>query len=305
MTRYRSRLRRPLSAAALGTAALGGALACEGRLAPPEPVPLVVATIFPVGDLARSIAGEDVRVEVLVPPHASPSTYEPSPRQIRALAGARRYLTVGGSLDAWVRTIPGGLGLVAETRLNDGIALRRGDGDGDAATGDPHTWLDPLLVRDVWLPRMEDALVAARPDARDRLAARGRALSDSLTALDAWLARRLAPVRGARFIAAHAAWGYMAERYGLHEFGTIYPGPGREPSARRLAALVDSARAGDVHAVFAEPRLGPTAAHALATELGVPVLVLDPLGGPRLDGRSGYLAMMRFNGLQMRRALDP
>ena len=302
MTRLHGRLRRRLSGAALGAAALGGALACERQPAPPEAVPLVVATIYPVADLTRSIAGEDVHVEVLVPPHASPATYEPMPRQIRALAGASVYLTVGGSVDAWVRALPAGPG--SETRLNDGIALRSGDGSGEAATGDPHTWLDPLLVRDAWLPRMERALGAARPEARERLAERTRALSDSLTALDAWLTRQLAPVRQYGFITAHAAWGYMAERYGMREFAVIYPAPGREPSARRLAALVDSARAAGVRAVFTEPRLGPTAAHALADELGVPVLMLDPLGGPGLDGREGYLSMMRFNGLQIRRALE-
>ena len=305
MTRLHSRLRRRLSGAALGAVALGGALACEQELAPPDPAPVVVATIYPVGDLTRSIAGEDVHVEVLVPPHASPATYEPMPRQIRALAGASAYLTVGGSVDAWVRALPGGLG--TETRLNDGIALRPGDGGGggEAATGDPHTWLDPLLVRDAWLPRLERVLGAARPDARERLAERTRALSDSLTALDAWLTRRLAPVREYGFVTAHAAWGYMAERYGMRELVVIYSAPGREPSARRLAALVDSARAAGVRAVFTEPQLGPTVAHALADELGVPVLVLDPLGGPGLDGREGYLSMMRFNGLQIRRALDP
>ena len=303
MTRLHGRLRRPVSAAVLGAAALGGTVACEPGRDPSEPTPLVVATIYPVGDLTRSIAGEDVRVEVLVPPHASPATYEPMPRQIRALAGASGYLTVGGSVDAWVRALPGGLGAGTETRLNDGVALR--SAPDDAAEGDPHTWLDPLLVRDAWLPRMERVLGAARPDARERLAERTRALSDSLTALDAWLARQLAPVRGYGFVAAHPAWGYMAERYGMREFGVIYSAPGREPSARRLAALVDSARAAGVRAVFAEPQLGPTAAHALADELGVPVLALDPLGGPGLDGREGYLSMMRFNGMQIRRALYP
>jgi ABC-type Zn uptake system ZnuABC Zn-binding protein ZnuA len=261
----------------------------------------VVATIFPLADLAAYVAGEDVRVDVLVPPRADPSTFEPSARQIRDLAGARGYLMVGGGMDEWLQAVPGALGSIAETRMNDGIALRAG-GEGEG-TGDPHTWLDPILVRDVWLPKIEAALIAARPDARATFESRARALADSLTALDGWLTERLAPVHGRAFVATHSAWAYFAARYGVRELGAIHPSPGREPSPRRLGELVDAARAANVRAVFSEPQLGETGARALAAELGVPVHLLDPLGGPGLEGRDGYLTLMRFNGEQMARAL--
>jgi zinc transport system substrate-binding protein len=289
------------TAFALGVAALAACAGCGREPESPAAAPRVVATIFPLGDLAAMVAGNDLRVDVLVPPRADPATFEPSARQIRAAAGARAYLMVGGGMDDWAQSVPDALASVPETRMNEGIALRAG-GEGEG-TGDPHTWLDPILVRDLWLPKIEAALVAVRPDARERLAARARAVADSLTALDAWLADRLAPARGHAFIATHAAWAYFGERYGVRELGAVHESPGREPSARRLAALVDSARAAGVRAVFTEPQLGETGARSLAAELGVPVHVLDPLGGPGLAGRDGYLALMRFNADQIARAL--
>lgn len=262
--------------------------------------PRVVASIFPLGDLTALVAGTDLTVDVLVPPRADPSTFEPSPRQLREITGARLFILVGGGMDDWSQAVLGGAEDIPRVGLNDGLTLRKG-GDG---TGDPHVWLDPLLVRDAWLPRIVAALVAARPDAEETLEARGRVVADSLTELDSWMSTRLAPVRGRAFVSTHSAWNYLAARYGITELGAIYHSPGQEPSARALAALVDQARAAGVRAVFTEPQLGETGARALAGELGVPVYVLDPLGGSGLDGRDSYLKMMRFNTMQIARALD-
>ncbi len=269
--------------------------------APDAGPPRVAASIFPLGDLAAHVAGDDVRVDVLVPPRADPSTFEPSPRQLRELSSARAFLIVGGGMDDWMVEVPGTLDGIPVVRMNEGLALRAG-GHGEG-TGDPHVWLDPMLVREHWLPRIVAALAGAHPEARAAIEERGAALADSLAALDLWMRERLAPVRGQAFVATHGAWSYLGARYGVSELGAIYESPGREPSARALAALVDAARAAGVRAVFTEPQLGETGARALAGELGVPVVVLDPLGGPGLEGRDSYLAMMRFNTEQIARAL--
>lgn len=262
--------------------------------------PRVVASIFPLGDLTALVAGTDLTVDVLVPPRADPSTFEPSPRQLREITDARVFILVGGGMDDWSQAVLGGAEDIPRVDLNDGLTLRKG-GEG---TGDPHVWLDPLLVRDAWLPRIVAALVAARPDAEETLEARGRVVADSLTELDSWMSARLAPVRGRAFVATHSAWNYLAARHGITELGAVYHSPGQEPSARALADLVDQARTAGVRAVFTEPQLGETGARALAGELGVPVYVLDPLGGSGLDGRDSYLKMMRFNTRQIARALD-
>ena len=295
--------RRPAPAAHAWLAAAAVALAACAEPDPPSDTAgaRVVASIFPLADLAALVGGPDVTVDVLVPPRADPSTYEPSPRQMQALAGARAFLLVGGGMDDWMLSVPGAPDEIAVVRVNEGIALRAGGGG--EGTGDPHTWLDPVLVRERWLPRIVQALAEARPEAAARIQARATEVADSLAALDGWIAERLAPVRGRSFIATHSAWRYFAERYGVAELGAVYDSPGREPSARELADLLARARAAHVAVVFTEPQLGETAARALAEELGARVELLDPIGGSGLAGRDGYFAMMRFNAEQIARAL--
>jgi len=291
------------------TAALLGALTAGGCTRPSSPEagpPLVVVTIFPVADLVATVGGDAIRVETLLPPRASVHTWAATPGQIRALNHAAGYVSVGGGLDGWldeaVANVPG----LRTLRITDGIHLARaaqashGDRPG---TGDPHVWLDPILVRDSILPRMTGFLVDLAPDHEAALRARERVLHDSLTVLDADIRRTLAGVKRRSFIATHDAWSYFAGRYGLRPLGSLFESPGHEPSARALAALVDAARAAGVGAVLSEPQLAGTAARALAGELDVDVVVVDPLGGPGIEGREGYLELMRFNARAFARAL--
>ena len=61
----------------------------------------VVASVLPVAYIAQELGGERVQVDVLVPPGASPHTFEPVPSDMVKLQGARLFLRVGAGLDGW------------------------------------------------------------------------------------------------------------------------------------------------------------------------------------------------------------
>lgn len=290
-------------------------VACAEPPAPEEgDVPLVVVTIHPVADLARTLAGEAAHVRTLLPPRASIHTWEATPAQIRRLSQAAGYVTLGGGLDGWLDGIAAGPNGPRTLRLTEGMDLKAADhGHGDEepgsaeeheGTGDPHVWLDPLLVRDELVPRLRDFLVEVAPDQEVAIRERASAFADSLTALDAEIRHLLAGARKRAFVATHEAWAYFAERYDLTSLGSLYESPGHEPSARGLARLVDAARAAGVGAVLTEPQLAETAAHALAGEIAARVIVVDPLGGADVEGRENYLDLMRFNARAFARALE-
>lgn len=295
---------------------LGAAGACGGD-EPAAGPPLVVATIFPVADLVAGVGGEAVRVETLLPPRASVHTWEATPGQIRSLGRARGYVTVGGGMDSFLEGMAADAPDLRTLRITDGLELLRAEGgrghdhsggehdhaSGEEGTGDPHVWLDPILVRDHVLPRVTGLLIGLAPDHAEAIRGRSRAMADSLTALDAEIRDVLSRRRTSVFIATHDAWGYFARRYGLRALGNLYESPGHEPSARGLARLMDAARAEGLGAVLTEPQLSETAARALAAEVGGQVIVVDPLGGPGLDGRERYLDMMRFNARAFAAAL--
>lgn len=270
----------------------------------PSSSPLAVVSIFPVGDLAARLAGDAVAIEVLLPPGASPATFEVTPRQLRTLSTASLFVMVGGGLDEWVAQLPAASGGDPRVvRLTEGLTLLHGE-EHEEASGNPHVWLDPILVRDEVLPRLERALAAIAPDSSGAIASRRAAMADSLSALDDQIRAALEPLERRSFIATHPAWSYFARRYGLREVGVVHSHPGEEPSSREMAGLLDRAREAEVHCVFTEPQLGEVAAQALATELSLPTCVLDPLGGPGLEERDGYLELLRFNTEQFVQGLS-
>jgi zinc transport system substrate-binding protein len=277
---------------------------CASPSTGPAEEPLVVVSIFPMADLVARVGGDAVRVETLLPPRASPSTWEVTPAQIRSLTRAAGYVTVGGGLDAWLEGLAADMPRLRRLRLTDGLTLHReAENAGEGETGDPHVWLDPILVRDALLPRISTFLQLLVPDDAPGIRERSAALADTLTRLDAELRAELSALPRRGFVSTHDAWGYFAERYDLKPLGSIYESPGHEPSAKGLAHLVDVARASGVTAVLAEPQLAETAAVALAGELHAEVIVVDPLGGPGLPGRESYTELMRTDGRAFARAL--
>ena len=244
--------------------------------------PVVAVTIFPVADLTRAIAGPAADVVTVLPPGASPHTFDPSPAQARRLAPARLVVAIGGGLDGWAAGLAGaGARRIA---LTDGLAL---------IDGNPHVWLDPVVVRDRVVPRLTDALVALAPAEADAVRARAARVTDELTALDAAIRTELGPLTSRGFVASHPAWTYFAARYDLDEVGVVYRAGGREPSPRELAALVNRARRAGVRVVFTEPQLGELGVRALADELGATVATLNPLGG--VAGADSYEALLRHD----------
>jgi zinc transport system substrate-binding protein len=68
----------------------------------------VVASVVPIAYIVEEVGGERVRVDALVPPGASPHTFEPVPSDMVKLQGARYFIGVGGGFDGWSGKLLGG-----------------------------------------------------------------------------------------------------------------------------------------------------------------------------------------------------
>jgi len=280
-----------------------GACGGEADLPAEDPRPVVVSSIFPIGDLVHFLVDDQVRVEVLLPAGASPATFDVTPKQLRDLQDGDLFFMIGAGLDEWVARLTEGSGSqTLVVRLSEGIPLLAGGGH--EGSGNPHVWLDPVLVRDHLLPAMKEALSKVAPQMDSVLDLRSRLLADSLSELDAEIQAALRPLDHRAFLSTHAAWSYYAARYGLDEAGVIHSHPGRDPSSREMADLLAEAREHEIDCLFIEPQLGEVAARALATELALPTCMLDPLGGAGVPERDGYFPLLRFNTRQFVRGLQ-
>src|SRR5205085_2754911 len=109
-----------------------------------------------------------------------------------------------------------------------GLDLRSGVGD-EAGKSDPHVWLDPLLYARV-VREIGSALGRPR---------RAEALARRVVALDAAYRHGLARCARRDFVTSHAAFGYLAARYHLHQIAITGVDPESEPTPQHLQALID------------------------------------------------------------------
>jgi zinc transport system substrate-binding protein len=259
---------------------------------------LVAASIAPLADFARQVGGDRIEAITLIPPGASPHTYELKPSQVRQVAGARLLILNGAGLEYWadklIRAASNPMLEVVDT--SRGIPLL----DAGAHGANPHIWLDPQqAMRQV--EHIRDALARLDPGHAAAYRENAARFLAELQGLDREIAAEVRGWRTKQFIAFHPAWVYFARRYGLEQAGVIERSPGREPSPAELARIVETAKRVGARAIFAEPQFSPKAAEAIARESGARVLFLDPLGSSLKD--RSYLAMMRSNVFQMAPAL--
>ncbi|MFX4295152.1 metal ABC transporter substrate-binding protein [Streptomyces bohaiensis] len=175
--------------------------------------------------------------------------------------------------------------------------------DHDHGDGDPHLWLDPLTFA-VAADGVADTLAEADPDNAEDYRKNAADLADELRALDEEFEEGLANRETDTIITTHAAFGYLAERYGLREEAIAGLDPESEPSGARMRELHDVAERDEVTTVFFEVLASDAMAATLAEDLGLETDVLDPVEGITDASRGDdYFAVMRANLEALQKAL--
>jgi zinc transport system substrate-binding protein len=254
----------------------------------------VVAAFYPLAFAAQQTGGPSLKVYNLTPPGAEPHDIELTPRDVARIqtAGVVLYLSHGFQ-PAVEQAVKGARG--EKVDVLEGIGLRKGVGD-EAGKTDPHVWLDPVLFARI-VRRIGSAL--GRP-------AGGNALARRVLALDGAYRSGLADCARRDFVTSHAAFGYLASRYHLHQIPITGIDPESEPSPARLRDLIALVRREHVTTVFFERLVSPKIAESVAREAGAKAEVLDPIEGltPAEQARGyDYLDLMRQNLRSLREAL--
>jgi ABC-type Zn uptake system ZnuABC Zn-binding protein ZnuA len=292
-----------LAAAAIAMAALSYSCARSGT-----DERFVAASVFPIYDMVRRVGGDRLRVELVLPPGRTTHYYDPSPKDVSRLAGARVVFGVGLGLDSWLVPIVRSAGsgrarlfdlgpLVDPLLVRGGVSRAEGAPHDHEGAMDPHFWLDPVRMQ-----RVADVVIEAcgglDPEGAPGYTMRGEEVKASLRRLHTELVTRSERWRGRSIVTFHGSLFYFAERYGLEIAAVVEPVPGREPTASEIAGLVALVKQKNVAALFTEPQLDRRAAEVIARETGLTLVQVDPVGG--LPGTETYEDLLR----QVAGALD-
>lgn len=249
---------------------------CTSRR-PADGEPLYVS-ILPLRSLVQGIVGDDFDIEVLVPPGASPETFEPTPRQFVGLNKARMVFNVGlidfeTTLLAKVEDQAKVVDLSRGIELIAGTCSHGSHGHTHTHGIDPHVWTSPRALQKM-AENAYEAIREAYPDSV-KYETNYRLLQQELKALDERTAARIAASDVEYFIIYHSALTYYARDYGLRQIAI--EADGKEPSAKQLTQLIRQAREDGVRRILYQSQFPASAVEVIARDIDAEYAEVDPL----------------------------
>ena len=296
------------TAAASGASGAAPTAAASGALT-------VSTSFYPIQYLAQAIGGEHVAVTSVTPTNVEPHDFELSPKDVTALSASSLVLYVSGfqpSLDDALAQVSGPtvVDLAGSVDLvhHDGVEEEHEEGATEAAHDhdpaaalDPHFWLDPVRMQAA-AKAVEAALAQADPAHADDYAANLDTLNATLADLNTSYSTGLGHCERTTFVTSHAAFGYLADRYGLTQASISGVDPESEPSPAELAEVKKIVESTGTTTIFTEELVSPETAQAVAAETGAQTRVLSPIESAPEDG--DYAGTMRTNLEELRTALS-
>lgn len=263
--------------------------------------PQIAVTIFPLADIARSIFGDQLEVVQLLPIGSSEHTFELTPQQAANISNVDILFYIGQGLDDnWAGPVLKSNTQIKAVAVSEGIMLRASMDEHEPGN-DPHYWLSyenaPLIAK-----TMLSEVIKQYPDI-DLSVLQGN--------LSLWLAQVAAskerahslidgtPIERKEIITFHDGWRYFANEFDLSIAGVFEEFAGKEPTPQELVELQKVIKNENIKIVYSEPQFSPVALQSLASDLGLEVRELDPMGGT--PGRETFIKLMEYNVSQISR----
>ena len=246
----------------------------------------VLVSIPPQKNFVEAVGGDLVAVHVLIPPGASPATYDPKPGDLVRVEEADVFFRIGhiGFEQAYlsrIRSLNPDMRVVDTSR---GIELRYfgaaeshehdGEEHGHLGGVDPHVWLSPPAAR-LQVEAIARVLAEMDPEHADTFRANALDYAARLDALHEELAALFAGLEARTILVFHPAWGYFTDAYGLKQLAIEQSG--KAPTAEQLRHVIDTAKASGIEVIFVQAQFSREVAGSVAREIGGVVVSIDPL----------------------------
>ncbi|RCX18884.1 zinc transport system substrate-binding protein [Anaerobacterium chartisolvens] len=294
----------------------------------------VFASFYTMYDFTKKIGGDRINVTNIIPSGVEAHHWEPSPSDIASLKNADMFVYNGVGMEGWVDKVLESLKsdkLVAVDTSKSATLLEKsssgkehehehegeheeeeheagheeGHNHGDLKY-DPHIWLDPMNAKKQ-MEAIKDALVKVDPSNKDYYEQNYQDNAKKLDELDKAFKDAASGFKTKDIVVSHKAFGYLCNAYGLNQVAIEGLNAESEPTAAKMAEIVDFVKKNNVKYIFTEELLSPKTAEAIAKESGAQVAVLSPVEGlEEKDIQAGqeYLSVMRRNLEVLKKALE-
>jgi zinc transport system substrate-binding protein len=261
--------------------------------------PVISASILPQQYFIEQIGGDLFDVNVMIPPGASPATYEPTFSQLSNLERSDVYMKIGhlGFELSWMDKIMSANPSMKLVSLSEGIDLihekapehlRRYTRGGI----DPHIWMSVLNAKIIATSIYEELLLIM-PEEKETLDARYGAFQQKLDSLHTAISLRLSDLEQRSFMTYHPSLSYFARDYDLEQYPLEIGG--KSPSPAHMKWMADVGKEKNISIIFLQMQLNQKDAETLAREIGAEIVQINPLD-PEWDSQMDFITNKLTSG---------
>ncbi|MBT2686295.1 zinc ABC transporter substrate-binding protein [Bacillus sp. ISL-37] len=302
----------------------------------------VYTTVYPLQFFAQQIGGEYVNVETIYPPGADEHTFEPSQKDMMALADSDLFFYIGLGLEGFVdkanktlknedvKMVPVGESLhldeaahedevhTEDSSTEEGHDEKTHDEEEHAdeehseedghnhGDFDPHVWLDPIYANELALA-IKEQLSEQMPEHKDTFEQNYTELTAQLKDLDKEFSKVIGSAKRKEILVSHSAFSYWEERYGIQQISISGQSTTNEPSQKELQKLITHAKDEKIKYVLNEQNFNSKLAKMVQEEIGAKSLTLHNLSvltDDDLKNNETYFTLMDKNIATLGKALN-
>lgn len=229
---------------------------------------IVIVTIVPQQEFVEKVGGDRVRITVMVPPGASPHTYEPTPGIMKAVTKAEIYAKVGSGVEFennWMKKI------ISNNRDMNVIDCSEGI---TKMGNDPHTWNSPANAK-IMVENICNGLIQTDFDNADYYTQNKNNYLKELDILDEYIHHKLDGFSSRVFMTYHPSFGYFAEEYNLTQLAVEHRG--KEPTPQVIQDCIDESNQYNLKYIFVAPEFAAEPCKTIASAIGGETASMDPL----------------------------
>lgn len=235
----------------------------------------VSVTFNAMKEFTEAVGKDQVEVSTIIPDGTEPHEFEPKAKDLANLSSAQVFVYNGLGMETWAQEAidaAGNKSLVTVEASRGAAAIRNADADAVREHGqyDPHLWIS-LKGAETEAKNIRDGLIKASPASAGYFTQNCDRFLSQLEALYAEYNAKFRAAGNKSFVTGHAAFAYLCRDFGLKQNSVEDVFAEGEPSAQKLAALVDYCKKNRVKTIFVEDMVSPAVSQTLAKQVGAKV----------------------------------
>lgn len=245
----------------------------------------ITVSILPQKYFVERIVGDQFTINVMIPPGASPVTYEPTPKQMKDLVDSEVYIRIGHIEfeKSWMKKLQNinpEMDIIDQSVVATLIEPGQEHGDNHHHDGhhhhgvDPHIWTSPKEVKKQ-IEYLYQYFTKQYPEHTSEFTSNYNLFIKQVDSLDMHVSKTLAPYNSKKFLIFHPALSYIARDYGLEQISIEIDG--KEPTPANIQEIIKVAKSENIKVIFVQKQFSTHNAEVIAKEIGGNVVQIDPL----------------------------